>query len=135
MDNIIHYLINYASTHNIMYQVDSMLPSYAPAVSYPSMRFIIINANWYNKNELPFIFAHELGHIMLGHCKYPCQSPTWTIKQEHEADVFATSLLWDYARNTEFTERTFQQFLSSFSIPTRVWYDALRQTKKPHSCE
>lgn len=76
MSNLISWLYSYAFKHKIGVLQIFTKPEYS-SLSDKSKRLIIINVNWKNKKELPFIIGHEIGHILAGEpglsndrCKY-----------------------------------------------------------------
>ena len=64
-EELIEYLLNYAFKHGLSYILVRAEP-YDPALSFKHKHKMIINTNWQNSNELPFIIGHEIGHLMLG---------------------------------------------------------------------
>ena len=62
-EELIEYLLNYAFKHGLSYILVRGEP-YDPALSFKHKHKMIINTNWHNSNELPFIIGHEIGHLM-----------------------------------------------------------------------
>lgn len=58
-------LFNYALDNGIGVQFMSLSPETPPAVNV-NTKLIAMNSNWHNQAELPFQFAHEISHIILG---------------------------------------------------------------------
>ena len=80
-EELIEYLLNYARGE-----------PYDPALSFKHKHKMIINTNWHNSNELPFIIGHEIGHLMLGDsgiAYWP--SFSGQNSEEEEADCKATA--------------------------------------------
>lgn len=64
-EELIEYLLNYAFKQSLSYILVKGEP-YDPALSFKNAHKMVINTNWHNPNELPFIIGHEIGHLMLG---------------------------------------------------------------------
>lgn len=64
MDDVINYLLNFAMKNKIGFVWTSLLASYTSSAADCKNRKIVINGNWHNKKELPFIIAHEISHIL-----------------------------------------------------------------------
>lgn len=60
----------------------------------PESQRIIINTDWANQDEIPFIIAHEIGHIMNGDTgiRY-YDSGTINSKSEYHANIYGIKLL------------------------------------------
>ena len=69
MNELIEYLLNYAFDHGIGYKLVHADP-YDPSLSLKKHNLMVINLNWHNQSELPFIIGHEIGHFILGDDKY-----------------------------------------------------------------
>lgn len=121
MDDLLEYLMNYALDAGIGVIYDATLPSDAPSVSYAKSRIVILNGNWARQIESPFILAHEIGHIVLQHRCSALAAPTIKIKMEHEADVFAAEIIWNYSKliGTEYSN--VYSFMQAFGIPNRMF--------------
>lgn len=65
MNDLIEYLLNYAFDHGIGYKLVHADP-YDPSLSLKNHNLMVINLNWHNQSELPFIIGHEIGHFILG---------------------------------------------------------------------
>ncbi|WFD52966.1 IrrE N-terminal-like domain-containing protein [Lactobacillus phage P185] len=82
---------------------------------------MVINLNWHNQSELPFIIGHEIGHFILGdkgvlyYSSFSGQN-----SEEKSADLYSLNLLYNYAcsRGQYFEEPG--QFLSAYGIPFRM---------------
>ncbi len=119
MDDALSYLINYAMAHDIGVIYDSTLPPFAPPVSFVRQRLVVMNGN-FNPAEQPFALAHEIGHVMLGHYRFRCNTPAVKYKQEKEADDYAADLLWQCA---EASGVSYTAYLSTFGVPDRMLLD------------
>ncbi|AQW21762.1 hypothetical protein PL11_007470 [Lentilactobacillus curieae] len=120
MDELINYLCNYAYKHHIGFILssDRMRSDYVPTSSY-LMKLVIINMNWDPKTQIPFQFAHEMGHIINGDSDVVTVSTT-TIREENSADKFAIDLLIEYAKLNEIPTYNAVKFTELFGIPTRL---------------
>ncbi len=120
MNELIEYLLNYAFDHGIGYKLVHADP-YDPSLSLKKHNLMVINLNWHNQSELPFIIGHEIGHFILGdkgilyYSSFSGQN-----SEEKSADLYSLNLLYDYAysRGQYFEEPG--QFLSAYGIPTRM---------------
>ena len=120
MNDLIEYLLNYAFDHGIGYKLVHADP-YDPSLSLKNHNLMVINLNWHNQSELPFIIGHEIGHFILGdkgilyYSSFAGQN-----SEEKSADLYSLNLLYDYAcgRGQYFEEPG--QFLSAYGIPTRM---------------
>ncbi|KRK58476.1 ImmA/IrrE family metallo-endopeptidase [Fructilactobacillus fructivorans] len=81
---------------------------------------VIVNMNWWNHKQLPFIFAHELGHIM--NCdhddailsQYSCLNRLY----EKQADNYAIDLLIPtYVKDKGSEQTNVDEFMQKFQIP------------------
>lgn len=114
-----NFLCNYAFDHRIGYQLDpkKFTPN-EPSVSNGALRFVVINMNWKDTNEIPFQFAHEISHVLNGDVgvnKFPVK-PT-LLKEEYAADKGAMTILLDYCEQNKIHIDTTSQFMNTFGIP------------------
>lgn len=120
MNDLIEYLLNYAFDCGIGYKLVHADP-YDPSLSLKKHNLMVINLNWHNQSELPFIIGHEIGHFILGdkgilyYSSFAGQN-----SEEKSADLYSLNLLYDYAcgRGQYFEEPG--QFLSIYGIPSRM---------------
>lgn len=120
MNDLIEYLLNYAFDHGIGYKLVRADP-YDPSLSLKKHNLMVINLNWHNQSELPFIIGHEIGHFILGdkgvlyYSSFSGQN-----SEEKSADLYSLNLLYNYAciRGQYFEEPG--QFLSAYGIPFRM---------------
>lgn len=120
MNDLIEYLLNYAFDCGIGYKLVHADP-YDPSLSLKNHNLMVINLNWHNQSELPFIIGHEIGHFILGdkgilyYSSFAGQN-----SEEKSADLYSLNLLYDYAcRRGQYFEEP-GQFLSAYGIPTRM---------------
>lgn len=120
MNELIEYLLNYAFDCGIGYKLVHADP-YDPSLSLKKHNLMVINLNWHNQSELPFIIGHEIGHFILGdkgilyYSSFAGQN-----SEEKSADLYSLNLLYDYAcdRGQYFEEPG--QFIQMYGIPTRM---------------
>ena len=113
-EELIEYLLNYAFKQSLSYILVKGEP-YDPALSFKNAHKMVINTNWYNPNELPFIIGHEIGHLMLGDsgiAYWP--SFSGQNSEEEEADLFSLKIiydaeLWHPRKNDCCNQATFQR--------------------------
>lgn len=115
MNDLIQWLINFAYDHNVSIIATRQLLPNTPSQSDVSNRVVVINMNWYNPMEIPFIFAHEIGHVLCGHVM---ASP----KNEIEANRKAINLLIEYCWDNDVYIRNPVRFCEEFGIPLRLSY-------------
>lgn len=122
-DRLIRWLSNYAFQHKIGLEFKPNLPSYAPPTSFnfPG-NLIIMNRNWIPKTEIPFSFAHEIGHVLLEYAPYYNCAYLGKDKGEYAANIFAINLLKQYCQENEYHYNNIYSFANSFGIPSKVRY-------------
>lgn len=123
MNNIMSFLINYGFDRGISTVLTDKLPTDFPSSSSLKKQAVLINMNWPSKNEIPFILAHELGHLLNGDngVNY-YQSGNVHSKTEFEANKTAISLLVDYCQANDIEFDNPIQFCERFGIPTEYEY-------------
>lgn len=119
MDDILSYLSNYALDHNIGVILTRCLPSTTSSAASKSRRMVVVNMNWHNPSEIPFMFGHELGHVQ-GDVVYYYHSGTCSPRSsEQAADLFSINLLYQYAARRQQSFATVFQFMQAYGIPGR----------------
>lgn len=120
MNDLIEYLLNYAFDCGIGYKLVHADP-YDPSLSLKKHNLMVINLNWHNQSELPFIIGHEIGHFILGdkgilyYSSFSGQN-----SEEKSADLYSLNLLYDYAcRRGQYFEEP-GQFMQMYGIPERM---------------
>ncbi|WP_290625969.1 ImmA/IrrE family metallo-endopeptidase [Lactobacillus sp.] len=122
-NELIKFLMNYAFDHGIGVEAVRDVPSDAPSASYPEYGLTILNANWLPRTEIPFMFAHELGHMMLNHERFLFDtSPANALRMEHDANIFALHLLIEYCNKKDIYFYNYYDFAHVFGIPHDVYY-------------
>ena len=123
MNNLISYLINYGFGRGISSTLTEELPPDFPSSASSKYQKVLINMNWRNKWEVPFSFAHELGHIMnrdTGIRYY--ESETVKDKSEYQANLFGIRLLLQFCKRNGFAFDNSVKFCEVFGIPIELEY-------------
>lgn len=117
----IYELLNLAMDHGIGVQLDNNMKPTAISWCEPSMNFIMVNMNYNNQQQIPFQFAHELGHILNGDTSatklgFTCAAYS---KPEYQAHKTAIKLLMKlYVEKNH--ELNYLKFMEFFNIPDRL---------------
>ncbi|WP_279117543.1 ImmA/IrrE family metallo-endopeptidase [Lactobacillus intestinalis] len=122
-DNLIAWLINYCFDHQIGVVYNKFLPPTAKSKSYnyPS-DLVVVNGNWYPETEIPFIFAHEIGHTIENTPIFNRLAYLGRQKGEYSANVFAINLLAQYCFENDIWFNSIFDFAKAFGIPHDKWY-------------
>lgn len=122
-NEVIKWLMNYALDHQkgvtFIYTVDSDETS----ESFPELNVAVINANYKNIDEIPFIIGHELGHLILGHTKEKFYaSPANRLRMERDANEYSLYLLRKYCdlHNIHFENKL--NFAQGFGVPSSCYH-------------
>lgn len=139
MNKLLEWLMNYALDHHIGVITTRMLASDTPSQSDGNNRVVIINMSWQKHDELPFVFAHEIGHVLNGDTgihKF-CASTVKT-KTEYQANATAIRVLLKYCQSNDIDVSNPVEFCERFGIPTEYEYIvsflALPNTDDVKSC-
>lgn len=119
INSLTEYLLRYAFDHGIGYEIEP-LKSDTPPRAVVDCKLIIVNSNWYKKEEIPFTIGHEIGHIMNGDTVFDCQSPIIYYPLERNADRFSVDLIFNYSLKCEDAIREPGVFIEQYGIPTRM---------------
>lgn len=122
-DILISWLMNYCLEHQIGVIYTKELPSDAQSMSYnyPS-DLVVINGNWKPNTEIPFIFAHEIGHNLEGTPVFNRLAYLGEEKGEYSANTFAINLLLLYCFENSILFNSAYDFAKTFGIPKDKWY-------------
>lgn len=122
-NDLIRWLINWAFDHDIGVTITSDLPADLPHCASAKRRSILINRNYGNPAELPFAFAHELGHVLNGDdgIRY-YQSASVHNKCEYQANLAGIRLLLKYCRTNDISVDNPVSFCERFGIPSEYEY-------------
>lgn len=115
MNELIQWLFNFGYDHDISIDTTKQLNPDTPSLADVKDGHVIINMNWSNQSEIPFIFAHEIGHVLCGHVTY---SP----KNEIEANKTAIGILIKYCWENNINISNPIRFCEEFGIPLRLNY-------------
>lgn len=129
MNDLIEYQFDFAFKHNIGVLQINTKKEYN-SLADTSKNLIIINTNWKNKKELPFIIGHEIGHLIDGESGLSYYCGTSLTSNERHADLFSLNMIFEYAclQYDSFNEPN--QFIQSYGIPIRMLDDATELFKK-----
>lgn len=126
MNDLIMYLLNFALDNGIAWAIKQEDP-YFPPMSFHKSRKLIVNMNWHNKWEIPFMIGHEIGHLMNddpGISYY--HSATVRGSAEREADLYSLNLIFDYAMAQCDPVYEPIEFMQQYGIPERMLNDTVK---------
>lgn len=123
-DRLMQYLMNYAMFDcRIGVEFTNRLPSYAPCISYDEPgKLIIMNSKWPYPTQIPFLLAHEIGHVLYEEETYFNLNDKTKNSGEAQANTFAIKLLQRYCIENEFNFSNVYQFAKCFGIPKECYY-------------
>ncbi|GAA3626593.1 hypothetical protein GCM10022297_01450 [Lactobacillus hamsteri] len=122
-NRVIRWLMNYGLDHQFGVTFSYTAEDDDPSESFPEYSTAVINANWKNIDEIPFIIGHELGHLILGHSRKDFdQSPAKRIRMERKANEFSLFLLTEYCDIHDIYFYNWLTFAQSFGIPKDCYY-------------
>lgn len=125
MDEVIDWLVNYALDHDIGVILDRL--NFGPNVSASTDgKNVLVNMNWKNSNEVPFLLAHEISHVLNKDGAANYCTATSTTKMESVANNNAIDLLLEYCNACDKQPQTYIDFMKYYGIP--VYLD--EQTKR-----
>lgn len=128
-EDLNRYLFRYAFDHGITCVWES-LSAHTPPFAVVNYNFVIVNANWYRKTEIPFTIGHEIGHVLNGDIICNCQNRYAVFPCEQQADRFSFDLIFDYSIKYDSVIIEPGIFLEQYGIPTRMLdYAAIVFTK------
>lgn len=122
-DDVLAFLMNFCQDHDIGVVYNKALPPKARSKSYNTPSdLVVINGNWKPETEVPFIFAHEIGHTIEGTPVFNKLAHLGTEKGEFSANRFAINLLALYCFENDVWYETYFDFAKAFGIPHNKWY-------------
>lgn len=123
MNDLITHLINYAFDHGIGVVMTHRLPAHFPSSASAGERKILVNLNWREPTEIPFIIAHEIGHLVNGDngVRY-YSSATIRSKSEAAANSFAIGLLMECCQAQGLVVDNPVTFCERFGVPASLDY-------------
>lgn len=117
MNEYLTAVLNVAFNHNISYEIFNNLGKKTPSTALPKVRRIAINANWGDSNQLPFIVAHEIAHVINDDDGYLSFHTNNAFKIEASANKTAIKiLLHEYHRRNDAVPN-YVKFMHDFEIP------------------
>ncbi|WEV51637.1 hypothetical protein OZX69_02790 [Lactobacillus sp. ESL0731] len=125
MNDLIQYLLNFALDQGFSVAQICEAEEYR-SLADKSKKLIIINTNWRNKAELPFIIGHEIGHLVDGDLGISSYCGTTLTSKERHADLYSLNLIFDYATNQYDCYQEPGQFMQAYGIPTRMYDDVVK---------
>jgi Zn-dependent peptidase ImmA (M78 family) len=123
MDDAINYLLNFAMKQKIGFVWTNLLAPDTPSAADCKEREIVINANWHNQKELPFVIAHEIAHVLnkdMGILYFTSSSSKSQI--ESNANAGAIKILVDYCDKLGLEHYNIIKFMDVFGIPANLEY-------------
>lgn len=129
MSDLIKWLYSYAFDHKIGVLQITTAKEYS-SLADKNKRTIVINKNWKNKKELPFIIGREIGHIMEDNPGLSYYCDTSLTPNERRADLFSLNLIFEYAMLQYDSYEEPYLFLQQYGIPIRMLDDACNLFKK-----
>lgn len=122
-NKLITWLGKYCWDHNIgvVYSKEADHRAKSKGYNNPS-DLVVINGNWLPETEIPFIFAHEIGHVIENTPLFNKLSYLGSNKAEYSANVFAIRLLQQYCLENAIEYNTIYDFAKVFGIPKDKWY-------------
>ena len=123
MDDAINYLLNFAMKQKIGFVWTNLLGPTVPSAADCEERKILINGNWHNQKELPFVIAHEIAHVLnkdMGVLYFTSSSSKSQI--ESNANAGAVKILVDYCDKLGLEHYNIIKFMDVFGIPANLEY-------------
>lgn len=63
MNDYFGKVLEYATDHEVAYNLCEDFSPYTPSGSNPKTRKIVINMNWHLPQQLPYVASHEISHV------------------------------------------------------------------------
>lgn len=140
-NDLLIYICNLIEDHHLSYILSRLEDRHFRSRYLPQQKLIIINTNWWDKSEIPFMAAHELGHYVNGDLgvMYYEHTSIWDqhaafnrnddAYKEHQADLYALQVIWDFANFQGYTCEDPGEFMQQFKIPARMATSVLKKFK------
>ena len=123
MNELMEWLANYAFEHDIGYILTNQLAPDTPSSSDGAHRLVIINMKWKNREEIPFSFAHEIGHILNGDKGInKFSAKTIGLKKEYRANLTGIDIFLEYCDKYDLSFDGPVQFCERFGVPLQLDY-------------
>jgi Zn-dependent peptidase ImmA (M78 family) len=126
LDDLFQYIDSLGIKARLMY-----LNPFTPSACNPHTKRIAVNMNWYNRAELPFQVAHEIGHILNEDdaCILYYSTDVSKSKIEHAANSKALDILIPrYFRDCDYENANVANFMNELAVPTRMEEEAKKKT-------
>ncbi|URW71705.1 ImmA/IrrE family metallo-endopeptidase [Lactobacillus kefiranofaciens subsp. kefirgranum] len=81
-----------------------------------------MNAKWIYPAQIPFLLAHEIGHVLHENACFYHISDLTANKGEASENIFAIKLLQKYCVENEIYFDTWYKFAKCFGIPKECYY-------------
>lgn len=122
MDRITKDLVNIAMEHGFGVELTPDMKPYTTALTSIKYHKIIVNTNYYVKDQIIFQFAHELGHVLNGdESLTPLYYSPTKYKIEGAANRTAIGLLIPYYfKDTPLECVNIVNFMNAFKIPSHL---------------
>lgn len=123
MSDLMEWLMDYAFDHDIGFVLTHRLAADTPSTSDGDNRLVVINTNWKHLHEVPFCFAHEIGHILNGDKgSHAYSANSLNVKEEYKANLTGIDLMINYAKTNGIDLNNPVQFCEQFGIPADLEY-------------
>jgi len=121
-DEILTDLMNFAFKHDIGFTATDRLSPVTPSAVDTETRRIVLNLNWHIKRQIPYQFAHEIGHIINGdHANGPLYFTPGKNRIEFEANRSAVKLIMPYYLYDRRADQINPlEFMHAFAIPSHL---------------
>lgn len=132
MNDLLNYICGLIWKHHLGVELCHLKDKHFRSRYLPSEKLIIINTNWWNRSEIPFMAAHELGHYINGdkgvmyydhnysYQEHDAINRNDDVFKESQADLYSLNLIWDYAASQGYTCEEPYEFMQQFGIPERM---------------
>ncbi len=109
--------LQFTRNYGIRYTLTNEMNENTPSGSSAYYKAIVINMNWHDQQQLPFVVAHETGHVLCGHrgISYFCEPSNSAT--EAEANRTAIDILVPmYFADIDAQDANYHAFMESFHI-------------------
>ncbi|MCX2455670.1 ImmA/IrrE family metallo-endopeptidase [Lacticaseibacillus nasuensis] len=121
MNTYLWKLLNWATDHDIAWEVQDSLSPYTPCTSNPSNRRMVINSRYHDPLQLPFQAAHECGHIINGDSgTLYLYTPSKTALEGAASRTGIKILVPLFFDGVDDTDANSQRFVEAFHIPSSM---------------
>lgn len=128
-DDLMQTLTDFTWDHHFGLEIGQFKPDFR-SCAIPEDNLIVINTNWKDKEEVPFSFAHEIGHFMNGDdgVRY-YDSATINNKCEYAANLFAIRFILKFCERYSLHFTNPITFCEQFGVPTVLEYVVANEIK------